>query len=338
MNTPQSTAELEDWLSRPTDGVRDVLQKLDSDVLVLGAAGKMGPTLARMARRALPDSRQVIAVSRFSNSQTAAELEQHGIRTIRCDLLDRDAVATLPVAPNVIYMAGTKFGTSDRPELTWMMNAIVPSIVAERFKSSRIVMFSTGCVYSMVDIASGGSVECDPLAPPGEYAHSCVARERVFTHYAKQHGTPLLLYRLNYAIDLRYGVLHDVATKVFRGEPVDVSMGYVNVIWQGDANARALQCLAHTMSPPAAMNVTGRELIPVRQLAERFGELLGKPPAITGTETSTAWLSNASQSFDHFGEVTVTLDEMISATADWVQRGGNSLGKPTHFETRDGKF
>jgi len=338
MHTPRSTAELDEWLSRPTEGVRDVLQNLDGDILVLGAAGKMGPTLARMARRALPESRQVFAVSRFSNLQTAKELEQHGIRTIRCNLLDREAVAALPDAPNVIYMAGTKFGTSDRPELTWMMNAIVPSIVAERYKSSRIVVFSTGCVYSMVDVASGGSVESDPLAPPGEYAHSCVARERVFTHYAKQHDTPLLLYRLNYAIDLRYGVLHDVATKVFRGESVDVSMGYVNVIWQGDANGRALQCLCHTASPPAAMNVTGRELIPVRQLAERFGELLEKPPTITGTETNTAWLSNASQSFEHFGDVTVTLDGMIRATADWIQRGGSSLGKPTHFETRDGKF
>ncbi|MEZ6128887.1 MAG: NAD-dependent epimerase/dehydratase family protein [Planctomycetaceae bacterium] len=338
MNRPQSTNQLDEWLSRPTDSVRDVLSKLDGDILVLGAAGKMGPTLARMARRSLPESRQVIAVSRFGNPETAAELEQHGIRTIRCDLLNRDAVAALPDAPNVIYMAGTKFGTSDRPELTWMMNAIVPSIVAERFKSSRIVMFSTGCVYSMVDIASGGSVETDALAPPGEYAHSCVARERVFTHYSKQHDTPLLLYRLNYAIDLRYGVLHDVATRVIRGEPVDVSMGYVNVIWQGDANARALQCLAHTASPPAIMNVTGRELIPVRQLAERFGELFHKPPTITGTETNTAWLSNAAKSFELFGDITVTLDEMIHATADWIQRGGISLGKPTHFETRDGMF
>lgn len=335
---PETTAELDEWLSRPTDGVRETLGNVQGDLLILGAAGKMGPTLARMARRALPDSQQVIAVSRFSSPQTAEHLQQHGIQTIRCDLLDQDAVAQLPDAPNVMYLAGTKFGTSDRPELTWMMNAIVPSIVAQRYSSSRIVVFSTGCVYSLVDVNSGGSLESDFLAPPGEYAHSCVARERVFTHYARQNQTPILLYRLNYAIDLRYGVLHDVATKVLRGDVVDVSMGYVNVIWQGDANARALQCLVHTASPPAVMNVTGRELISVRQLAERFGSLLNRPVTITGTEADTAWLSNAEQSFRHFGAVSVTLEEMITATASWVQRGGVSLGKPTHFETRDGKY
>ena len=333
-----TTGQLEEWLSRPTDGVREVLHAIDGDLLILGAAGKMGPTLCRMARRALPESQQVIAVSRFSTPQAAAHLEQHGVRTIRCDLLDRKAVSQLPDAPNVIYMAGTKFGTSDYPELTWMLNAIVPSIVAERFKSSRIVVFSTGCVYPLVDVASGGSVESDSLSPPGEYAHSCVARERVFTHYARQFETPMLLYRLNYAIDLRYGVLHDVATKVFREEMVDVSMGYVNVIWQGDANARALQCLNLTDCGPAVLNVTGREIISVRQLAERFGELFGKPPNITGAETSTAWLSNAAKSFEHFGDVTVSLDDMIQATADWIRLGGSSLGKPTHFETRDGNY
>ena len=333
-----TSADLEEWLSRPTGGVVDVLRGLEGDILILGAAGKMGPTLSRMARRALPRSQEVISVSRFRASDTAKRFERFGIRTIRCDLMDRNAVNRLPDAANVIYMAGMKFGTRERPDLTWMMNAIVPAIVAERFKTSRIVVFSTGCVYPLVDIASGGSVEGDVLAPPGEYAQSCVARERVFTHFSNRFETSVLLFRLNYAIDLRYGVLHDVATKVFHEKPVDVSTGHVNVIWQGDANARALQCLALTDCPPAAMNVTGREIISVRQLAERFGELFGKQPRILGAEGGKAWLSNATKSFDQFGDITVTLDEMIRATADWIRNGGSSLGKPTHFEARDGKF
>ena len=336
--TPINNEELDDWLSTPTDGLRESMRSVSGDVIVLGAAGKMGPTLARMVRRALPDSQQVIAVSRFSNDEAKAELEQHGVRTIRCDLLNRDEVTALPDAPNVIFMAGHKFGTGDRPDLTWMMNAVVPANVGERYKDSRIVMFSTGCVYPLVDVNSGGSVETDVLGPPGEYANSCVARERIFSYYAREFGTPVLLFRLNYAVDLRYGVLHDVATKVLNRQPIDVAMGHVNVIWQGDANARALQCLAHAESPTAAMNVTGRELVSVRELAMRFGELFGVSPEITGTEADTAWLSNASKSFDHFGEVSVSLDEMIQATAGWLQQGGASLGKPTHFETRDGKF
>jgi len=336
--TPTNNEELDDWLSTPTDGLRESMRSVSGDVIVLGAAGKMGPTLARMVRRALPDSQQVIAVSRFSNDAAKAELEQHGVRTIRCDLLNRDEVTALPDAPNVIFMAGHKFGTGDRPDLTWMMNAVVPANVGERYKDSRIVMFSTGCVYPLVDVNSGGSVETDVLGPPGEYANSCVARERIFSYYAREFGTPVLLFRLNYAVDLRYGVLHDVATKVLNRQPIDVAMGHVNVIWQGDANARALQCLAHAESPAAAMNVTGRELVSVRELAMRFGELFGVSPGITGAEADTAWLSNASKSFDHFGDVSVSLDEMIQATAGWLQQGGASLGKPTHFETRDGKF
>lgn len=331
-------ADLDDRLSRPTPALLDAMRAIDGDILVLGAGGKMGPTLARMARRASERSRRVIAVSRFSSRSAADELRAHGVETIACDLLDRDAVARLPDAPNVIFMAGQKFGTRDSPELTWVMNTLVPAIVAERYAWSRIVVFSTGCVYPLVPVDGPGSHENDPLGPPGDYANSCVGRERIFTHFSKRNGTPTLIFRLSYAIDLRYGVLHDVARKVASGEPVDVTMGYSNVIWQGDANARAIQCLAHTGTPPVALNVTGRECVSIRELAQCFGKLLGRTPIITGEEAPTAWLFDASRSFELFGPVTVSLDEMIEATARWIQQGGASLGKPTHFETRDGNF
>jgi nucleoside-diphosphate-sugar epimerase len=333
-----SPLELDEWLSRPTDRTIEALRQLDGDLIVLGAGGKMGPTLARMARRSLPAERNVFAVSRYSSSSAREELEAHGVQTISCDLLNREVVAKLPDAPNVIYMAGHKFGTSDVPELTWMMNSVLPSIVAERYAGSRTVVFSTGCVYALTSVASGGSKEDDALAPPGEYAYSCIARERVFTHFAKSCGTPTLMFRLNYAIDLRYGVLYDVASKVWQGKPIDVTMGHVNVIWQGDANARALECLALAQCPPKILNVTGRECISVRWLAEQFGRLLEKTPIITGEEAELAWLNNASQSFELLGDVTVSLEEMMTATADWVRNGGVSLGKPTHFESHDGKF
>ena len=333
-----SPLELEEWLSRPTEGAIEALRRLDGDVIILGAGGKMGPTLARMARRALPADRKVLAVSRYSSDGARASLEAHGVQTISCDLLDRNAVAKLPDAANVIYMAGHKFGTSDAPELTWMMNSVLPSIVAERYAGSRTVVFSTGCVYSLTSVASGGSTENDPLSPPGEYAYSCIARERVFTHYAKTCGTPTLIFRLNYAIDLRYGVLYDIASKVWQNKPVDVTMGHVNVIWQGDANARALQSLALTECPPKILNVTGRECLSVRWLAEQFSRLLERTPIITGKETDLAWLNNAAQSFDLLGDVTVSMEQMMAATADWVRNGGISLGKPTHFESHDGKF
>ena len=342
MRSIQTIEELEDELSRPTPGVLETLRSLAGDVLVLGAGGKMGPTLARMARRGLNEigheQRRVIAVSRFLSTKAASGLQEHGVETISCDLMDRDAVIALPDAPNVIFMAGQKFGTSQAPELTWVMNTLVPGIVAERYAKSRLVVFSTGCVYSMVRADGHGADEECSLSPPGEYPNSCVGRERIFTHFAKQHGTQALLFRLCYAIDLRYGVLCDVATKVATGKPVDVSMGAVNVIWQGDANARAIQCLAHTASPPVALNVTGLDRVSVRWLAQRFGKHLNCEPIITGKEGETAWLWNASRSYELFGPPTVSLDEMIEATADWVRRGGAILGKPTHFEITDGQF
>jgi len=334
--------ELEDELSHPTPGVLDTLQGSGGDVMILGAGGKMGPTLARMVRRGLDEigqrKRRVFAVSRFSSASAAQGLQRHGVETIPCDLADRAAVQSLPDAPNVIFMAGQKFGTSEAPELTWVMNTVVPAIVAERYAKSRIVVFSTGCVYPLVPANGPASREDDVLGPPGEYANSCVGRERVFTHFANQHGTPALLFRLCYAIDLRYGVLCDVAQKVAQGLPVDVTMGAANVIWQGDANARAIQCLAHTASPPVALNVTGLERVSIRSLAQRFGELLEREPVITGKEGDTVWLWDAARSYKLFGPPTVTLTEMIEATANWLRRGGASLGKPSHFEVTDGRF
>lgn len=334
--------DLEDQLSQPTPGVLETLRSLEGGVIILGAGGKMGPTLARMIRRAFDalgqPEREVLAVSRFSSTAAASELEGHGVKTIVCDLLNRDAVQTLPKLPNVIFMAGQKFGTSDAPELTWVMNTLVPAYVAEHFARSRIVVFSTGCVYPFTAIDSSGSHEEDALAPVGDYANSCVGRERVFSHYAQKYGTPCLMYRLSYAIDLRYGVLHDVAQKVAQGQPVDVTMGYANVIWQGDANARAIQCLAHTRHPPTLLNVTGRERLSIRWLAERFGALFERPSIISGSEGPTAWLFDVSKSYDWFGPPAVSLEEMIAATAEWIRIGGSSLGKPTHFETRDGHY
>lgn len=333
---------LEYQLSEPTAGVLETLQKLDGDILVLGAGGKMGPTLAIMARRACDSlgqtDRQVIAVSRFSDPVAADVLAKQGVRTLSCDLMDRDAVKKLPEAPNVIFMAGQKFGTSDSPGTTWVMNTLVPAIVAERYARSRIVVFSTGCVYPLTAANGTGSIEEDFLGPPGDYANSCVGRERIFSHFAQEKGTETLMFRLSYAIDLRYGVLHDIAQKVAREEPMDVTMGYANIIWQGDANARALQCLEHVSNPPAALNVTGLEKVSIRALAGRFGELLGKKVQITGQESDTAWLFNAQRSYEWFGPPSVTLEEMIQATAQWISQGGSSLGKPTHYETRDGQF
>jgi len=341
MDGIHTVEQLEDRLSEPTSGLLDTLRQQPGDIAVLGVGGKMGPTLARMARCALDqlDRRdRVFGVARFSAGDLPAQLRRHGVEPIRCDLLDRDAVQQLPDAPNILFLAGQKFGTSQWPELTWAMNTLVPANVADKYRQARIVAFSTGCVYPLVPVASGGSRETDELGPPGDYANSCVGRERIFTFFAKRNGTPVALVRLNYAIDLRYGVLLDVALKVWRGEPVDVTMGHANVIWQRDANAYALQCLGHAASPPFILNVTGPETIAIREVAGRFGELFGRPARFTGQEAPTAWLSNAAQAHQLFGPPSVGVGQLIEWTADWVQHGGATLGKPTHFEVRDGKF
>lgn len=338
---PNSEEELERLLSEPTEGVLDALRHTEGDIVVLGAGGKMGPTLATMARRALdavrPKSR-VVAVSRFSNAEAAHRLRAASVETISCDLTDRDAVAALPDAPNVIFMAGQKFGTSDSPGATWMMNAVVPSIAAERYAGSRIVAFSTGNVYPFVPVASGGSTETDPLEPLGEYAASCLARERILTWHSERAGTPMAIVRLNYAVELRYGVLVDIARKVWNGEPVDVSMGYFNVIWQGDACARAIECLPHAGSPPFILNVTGTQTLPTRSVADYFSNVLGRPAVIEGAEDGDALLSNASRMAELLGEPEVSVGQMMVWIADWIRRGRPLLDRPTHFEERGGRF
>ena len=317
---PNTEAELDDLLSEPTPGVLDTLRRVQGDIAVLGAAGKMGPTLARMLRRGLDavgrTGDRVVAVSRFSSSDAEHRLRAANIETVRCDLTKRDAVHALPDAPNVVFMAGQKFGTSDAPAFTWMMNTVVPAIVADRYAGARIVAFSTGNVYPLVPVASGGSREEDPPSPVGEYAASCLGRERVLEYAAATTSTTVAIVRLNYAVELRYGVLVDIARTVWRGEPVDVRMGYANVIWQGDANARAIQCLEHTASPPFVLNVTGGEVISVRSVAEHFGNLLGRPATIVGEEAEDALLSDASRSIELFGPPTVSVGQMMI----WIEK------------------
>ena len=337
----QGEAELEDALSTPSSALLDALRTTPGDILVLGAAGKMGPTLSRMAKRALDAlgrGDRVIAVSRFSSAKAEHALRATGIETVKCDLLDRRAVTALPDAPNVIFMAAQKFGTRDAPSATWAMNVVLPSIAAERYASSRIVAFSTGNVYALSPVHEGGSRESDAPAPVGEYAMSCLGRERVFEDAAARRGTPVALVRLNYAVDLRYGVLVDIASRVMRGEAVDLRMGHVNVIWQGDANDWALRCLAHASATPFVVNVTGRETLAVRALATRFGELFARAPVLTGSEAPDALLSNAALAHATFGDPSAPTDTLIAWVACWLREGKPLLGKPTHFEERMGAF
>jgi nucleoside-diphosphate-sugar epimerase len=331
-------AALEDFMTEPASDLTADLAAFPGDILILGVAGKMGPTLARLAKRAAPHKR-IVGVARFSHAATRIALEAAGVETIVCDLLDRRAVEALPKLPNVVYMAAMKFGASGNPALTWAMNVHAPAIVAETFSASHIVAFSTGCVYPFVPVDGGGATEETPATPPpGDYAASCVGRERMFEHFSRVFDTPGRIVRLNYAIDMRYGVLHDVAAKVREGLPLDVAMGHVNVIWQGDANAIALRCLAHTTTPTTPINVTGQETIAVRWLAHEFGRRFGRAPNLIGEEAETGWISNASRMVAEFGAPRVPLMRMIDWTADWLARGGASHGKPTHYEVRDGRF
>ena len=339
--TIQTPEDLEHHLSEPNPAVVAALGRMQGDLLVLGVAGKMGPSVARMARRAIDlaaGKSRVIGIARFSSPGVEAGLRRAGIETIRCDLIDEQAVQRLPDAPNVVYLAGMKFGATAQPSLTWAMNTYLPALVCRKFARSRVVAFSTGNVYGLVPATSGGSLETDALAPIGEYAMSCLGRERTFEHFSAALGTPVALLRLNYACDLRYGVLVDLAQKVLAGTPVDLGMGWFNTIWQGDANAMTLQCFDRAASPPVVLNLTGPEVLNVRQTCEKFGELLGRKPVFVGTESSTALLSNASRAFESFGKPRVSADQLIHWVAAWLRAGGPTLNKPTHFDARDGKF
>ena len=336
-----STGQLEDLLSLPTEQVVKSLSRLTGDLLILGASGKMGPTLTRMAKRAFAASGavgRVIAASRFSSPGVEEQLQSDGIETIRCDLLDRAQLNALPDAPNVVSMAAMKFGSTGHEGLTWAMNTHLAAMICQKFARSRIVAFSTGNIYGLSPVHLTGSRESDPLDPRGDYAASCLGRERMYEHFSRQRQTQVALIRLNYAVELRYGVLVDIARKVHAGEPVDVTMGHVNVIWQGDANAAALCAFDYVSSPPFVLNVTGPEVLSVRRVAEDFGKLLNRPVTIRGTEAPDALLSNAQSCHRLIGYPRITTPQMLEWIAAWIDRGGESLDKPTHFEARDGKY
>lgn len=341
-DTPvRSLDELEERLSRPTPAVLQTLQQVDGDLVVLGAGGKMGPTLARMALRGFAElglPRRVYAVARFSQPALRERMERWGLHTVVCDLLDRQALAGLPDAGSVIFMAGQKFGTSDAPSATWAFNTWMPALVAERYAAARTVVFSTGNVYPYTPVVRGGSREDDAVAPVGEYAASCVGRERIFEHFSRTLGLRCAIYRLNYAVELRYGVLVDVARKVLEGKPVDLTSGAFNAIWQGDANAQAISLLSYCTAPPFVLNGTGPETISVHWAATRFSELFHCTPSFVGAEAATALLSNSARAQHLFGYPTVSLNQMVEWIAAWLLEGGATINKPTHFETRDGRY
>ncbi len=340
-STIRDVAQLEELLSEPTDGVVRAMGTLDGDVLVLGVGGKMGPSLARMAKRASEIAgvnRRVIGVSRFSSSTLERQLHVWGVETVRCDLLNQESLAELPSAPNVIFMAGMKFGSTGQEWLTWAINTYLPGLVGKQFCRSRIAVFSTGNVYGLSPVSNGGSRESDSLNPAGEYAMSCVGRERMFEHFSRTNATKVTILRLNYAAELRYGVLLDTALRVNAGQPVPLSMGYLNAIWQGDASAMSLQALGCATAPPNVVNITGPELLSVRWIAEEFGKRFLKAVRFQGQESSDALLSNPQKACRLFGHPRVSIQQLIDWIADWVSKGGATLAKPTHFEERAGRF
>lgn len=328
---------LDDVMTSPSAALVRDLAEIEGDILILGVGGKMGPTLARLARRAAPQKR-ILAVARFSSSGLRESLERAGVETIATDLLDRTAIEALPRVRNIVFMAGFKFGADENPGLTWAMNVLMPAVVADSFRDSHIVAFSTGCVYPFAPVDDGGSKETERPDPPGEYAMSCLGRERMFEYNSLLHGTPGRLFRLNYSIDLRYGVLHDIAVKVRNREPLDVTMGHVNVIWQGDACAQALRCLKHCTVPTTPINVSGPEILSVRALAEEFGMRLDKRPIIVGEEADRSWLTNTELATRLFGPPQMPLPLLLDWIADWVAADRRSLNKPTKFDVRSGAY
>jgi nucleoside-diphosphate-sugar epimerase len=336
-----SVEQLDDLLSEPPEAATAALRALPGDIVVLGVGGKMGPTLARMAKRASnagTASRRVFGVSRFSNPGLPKQLASWGVEPVQADLLDRTVYDSLPDAANVIFMAGMKFGTAGQQSRTWAMNAYVPALVCERYATSRIAVFSTGNVYGLSPGAGRGSAESETPSPIGEYAMSCLARERIFEHFSCTRGTKVVILRLNYATELRYGVLVDIAARVHAGDAVPMAMGHLNAIWQGDACAMSLQALALAAAPPVVLNIAGGEVLSVRRLAGQFGERLGRPARYEGVEAPDALLSDARRAIALFGPPRVSVDQMIAWIADWTRRGGVTLGKPTHFEERTGRF
>jgi nucleoside-diphosphate-sugar epimerase len=337
----ESVEVLEEVLSRPSQADVEAMRALEGDLLILGVGGKMGPSLARRARRAIDQAgltKRVIGVSRFSSPAAREQLEAAGVETLAADLMEERDLAALPDIPNVIFMAARKFGTTGAEHLTWAMNTFLPGRVAERFHRSRIVAFSSGNVYPLLPVLEGGATERTPAGPVGEYAASVLGRERMFEHFSAKFGTPGVLLRLNYAIDLRYGVLLDTGTKVFERRPVNLAMGSVNVIWQGDANSVTLRAFELASAPPRILNLTGPELLSVRWIAGEFGKRFGVEPVLEGTESPTALLNNAAECQKLFGYPTVSISQLIDWTAEWIRIGGSTLNKPTHFDVRDGKF
>ena len=337
----ETVEELEDILSSPSGNVNRVVARLNGDIVILGVAGKMGPTIARMLVRSCLESgikKKITGVSRFSDKTIRETLERSGIETVECNLLERKNVEKLPDAENVVFLAGMKFGTTGKEPLTWVMNTLVPALVAEKYRYSRIVALSTGNVYPLTKVAEGGCTEEHPPEPVGEYAQSCLGRERIFQYFSERNRTPVATIRLNYAVELRYGVLVDIARRVMNGDSIDLRMGYVNVIWQADANRGIIECFSLCSIPPAIINLTGREIISVRKTAEEFASIFGKKPVFVNEEEETALLSNPSFFYETFGDSEITAEQMITWVGEWIKKGNPTFDKPTHFETKNGRF
>lgn len=336
-----SEAKLEELLSTPSAEAVKMFAEIEGDLMFLGIGGKIGPSLARMALRACDEAgveKRIIGVSKFESEQQRQKIEDMGIETIHGDLLDMDFIKSLPLAKNVFFLAGMKFGSEENISLTWAVNSYMPALIADYFKGSNIVAFSTGCVYPLVSVESGGSVETDPPVPVGEYAQSCLGRERMFEYGSKQHHTKACLIRLNYSVELRYGVLVDIALKVKNQEPIDLSMGHFNVIWQGDVNDAVLRSLEICESPAKILNITGEDILSVREVALEFGLLFNISPEFINEESPTALLNNAEHSHLLFGRPKVSTTQIIKWIAQWITEEKETLGKPTHYEVRDGKY
>ncbi len=341
MQLVETEEQLETMLATPSDRDEEFMRRLTGDVMVLGAGGKMGPSLARRAKRASEVAgvaRRVFAVSRFSSERARQELEKAGVETISCDLLSTEQIKKLPACDNVLFMAGRKFGSTDRSDLTWAVNTLMPAYVVQHFAAARIVVFSTGNVYPFVAADSGGSITTDPPLPCGEYAQSGLGRERIFEYFSREHGTRCLIFRLNYAVDLRYGVLVDIARKVYEGQQIDLTVSSLNAIWQGDANSYALRSLELCASPPRILNVTGPEIISVQRTAEFYAARFKRETLFQGADSGAALLSNASVCHALLGYPEVSLGELMERVAHWIERGGVSLNKPTKYEVTNGRF